>query len=93
MLYRIIWNISEWSGIGLGRFAPYVFGKMIGSVANPTKGDKQMSKFDLTEILCQYAETCGLDPSESDDLYFKLQELANEVTDTIDLIASEGLES
>lgn len=52
-----------------------------------------MSKFDLTEILCQYAETCGLDPSESDDLYFKLQELANEVTDTIDLIASEGLES
>ena len=26
----IIWNLSEWSGIGLGRFAPLVFGLMIG---------------------------------------------------------------
>ena len=26
-----LWNLSEWSGIGLGRFAPFVFGLMIGS--------------------------------------------------------------
>ena len=31
MIYKWIWNLSEWSGIGLGRFAPFVFGKMIGS--------------------------------------------------------------
>jgi hypothetical protein len=30
-IYKRIWNLSEWSGIGLGRFAPYVFGKMIGA--------------------------------------------------------------
>ena len=29
-IYKQIWNFSEWSGIGLGRFAPYVFGRMIG---------------------------------------------------------------
>ena len=27
----ILWNLSEWSGIGLGRFAPAVLGYMIGS--------------------------------------------------------------
>jgi len=26
-----LWNFSEWSGISLGRFAPHVFGAMIGS--------------------------------------------------------------
>jgi len=26
-----IWNTSEYTGIGLGRFAPIVFGWMIGS--------------------------------------------------------------
>ena len=26
----IVWAFSEWSGIGLGRFAPYVFHKKIG---------------------------------------------------------------
>ena len=30
-IYLQIWNLSEWSGIGLGKYAPYVFGKMIGS--------------------------------------------------------------
>ncbi|WP_319925537.1 hypothetical protein [Xenorhabdus littoralis] len=25
-----VWNFSEWSGIGLGRFAPWVFHQMIG---------------------------------------------------------------
>jgi hypothetical protein len=29
-MYQVIWNLSEWSGIGLGRFAPYVFHQMIG---------------------------------------------------------------
>ena len=27
----IIWELSEWTGIGLGRFAPHIFGGMIGS--------------------------------------------------------------
>lgn len=26
----LAWNLSEYTGIGLGRFAPFVFGKMIG---------------------------------------------------------------
>ena len=30
-IYKQIWNLSEWSGIGLGKYAPMVFGKMIGS--------------------------------------------------------------
>lgn len=25
----IIWNLSEWSGVGLGRFAPHIFACMI----------------------------------------------------------------
>ena len=29
-LYKIIWDTSEFTGIRLGRFAPFVFGKMIG---------------------------------------------------------------
>lgn len=28
--YTLLWNLSEWSGIGLGKYAPYVFSKMIG---------------------------------------------------------------
>lgn len=28
---RQIWNLSEYSGIGLGRIAPYIFGLMIGA--------------------------------------------------------------
>lgn len=28
-IFKQIWNISEFTGIGLGKFAPYVFGKMI----------------------------------------------------------------
>ena len=30
IFYRAVWDISEFTGIGLGRFAPYVFGMMIG---------------------------------------------------------------
>ncbi len=29
-LWAAVWNFSEWSGVGLRRFAPFVFGKMIG---------------------------------------------------------------
>lgn len=25
-----VWALSEWSGVGLGRFAPWVFHQMIG---------------------------------------------------------------
>ena len=28
-LASCIWNLSEWSNIGLGRFAPVVFGAMM----------------------------------------------------------------
>jgi len=27
--WRTIWELSEFTGIGLGRFAPFVLGKMI----------------------------------------------------------------
>lgn len=36
-IYPIIWNLSEYTGIGLGRFEPYVFRQMIG-------GDKPFHK-------------------------------------------------
>jgi|GEM_PF-4150969 len=29
--YRFIWNVSDFLHIPLGRFAPFVFGKMIGA--------------------------------------------------------------
>jgi hypothetical protein len=29
--WTFVWELSENSGIGLGRFAPFVFGKMIGA--------------------------------------------------------------
>lgn len=29
-LFTAVWNLSEFLHIGLGRFAPFVFGKMIG---------------------------------------------------------------
>lgn len=35
MIWRLIWNFSEWSGISLGRFGPFVFERMIGA-----KGEK-----------------------------------------------------
>jgi len=27
--WTMLWNLSEFTGIGLGRIAPFVFGKMI----------------------------------------------------------------
>lgn len=33
--WKQVWDMSEFTGIGLGRFAPYVFSKMIGK-----KGEK-----------------------------------------------------
>ena len=31
IIATIIWKLSEFSGIGLGRFAPFIFEIMIGS--------------------------------------------------------------
>ncbi len=41
-LASIIWNASEWSGIGLGRLAPYVFHIMIGA-KKMKKQDKELN--------------------------------------------------
>lgn len=30
-IWRVIWEISERSGIGLVRYGPFVFGRMIGA--------------------------------------------------------------
>lgn len=30
-IWQLVWDISEWSGVGLGRFAPWVFQQMIGA--------------------------------------------------------------
>jgi hypothetical protein len=30
LMFSLIWNLSEWSGYGLGKIAPYVFERMIG---------------------------------------------------------------
>jgi len=40
-LYTWIWNFSEWSGIGLGRFAPFVFERMIGSKGTKIESMKE----------------------------------------------------
>ena len=40
-IYQIIWNVSELTGIGLGRLAPRVFEKMIG-----IKGKKANNTYD-----------------------------------------------
>ena len=39
--WGLLWDISEFTGIGLGRFAPYVFGKMIGSKPVERVDDKE----------------------------------------------------
>jgi len=36
-VYKIIWNLSEWSGIPLGKYAPYVFHQMIGGTGKAKK--------------------------------------------------------
>lgn len=41
---KIIWDLAEYTGIGLGRFAPYVFGMMIG--AKPVKVKDEVGKDD-----------------------------------------------
>jgi hypothetical protein len=30
VVFKVIWNLSEFTGVSLGNNAPYVFGKMIG---------------------------------------------------------------
>ena len=37
LVCRILWDISEFTGIGLGRFAPYVFEGMLGLESNKKK--------------------------------------------------------
>lgn len=32
-VWSLLWNASEFFGVGLGRFAPYVLGKMIGATS------------------------------------------------------------
>jgi hypothetical protein len=49
----IIWNLSESSGIGLGRFAPYVFGVMVGS--KPERGSVDMKPVNMI-----WAEESGI---------------------------------
>ena len=34
--WKQVWDVSEFTGIGLGRLAPFVFAKMLG-----IKGDKK----------------------------------------------------
>ena len=36
-LFTFIWNLSEFTGIGLGRFAPYVFERMLGITRKENK--------------------------------------------------------
>jgi hypothetical protein len=43
----------------------------------------------LTEFLCMYAETHGLDPTNDGDLYDELEQIADDVTEKIDDIAGK----
>lgn len=37
LLWGMVWALSEFTGIGLGRFAPWVFHQMIGSDVSVSK--------------------------------------------------------
>ncbi len=37
--WRFVWDVSEFAGIGLGRFAPFVFGRMIGRKGARVEGE------------------------------------------------------
>ena len=39
-IWSMVWYASEYTGIGLGRFAPWVFHQMIGCDHKSTKVDK-----------------------------------------------------
>jgi len=41
-LWSVVWNLAEYTGTGLGRFAPWVFGQMMGCKAEKKdkKGDE-----------------------------------------------------
>ena len=43
-----VWNLSEFTGIGLGRFAPFVLGQAIG--AKPKRVDKERSITDEEKV-------------------------------------------
>ena len=69
-----LWNLSEWSGFGLGRFAPFVFGLMIGSKPVRKKAmtrrrtrDERISKTqakEWRECMIQAATLLGRPPVE-----------------------------
>lgn len=41
IIARMVWDLAEYFNISLGRFAPYVFGAMIGRMPHRVKdGDK-----------------------------------------------------
>ena len=63
-VYSLIWNLSEITGIGLGRFAPHVFSMMIGRpqfwFLQPTgHPDKWKLIIDRTEVASIYIDRCG----------------------------------
>lgn len=49
VIFGIIWNLSEFTGIGLGRFAPYVFGKLIGHRPHEVEGEEESGDESDTE--------------------------------------------
>jgi hypothetical protein len=81
-LAKQLWNFSEWSGIGLGRFAPYVFGLMIGRKGKRVQMECQDCKgegfyrvvteptaqgFRIEKVYCAHCGGTGLREDESDD--------------------------
>jgi hypothetical protein len=41
---RIIWEVTEFTGIGLGKFAPWVFGGMIGRLPHKIECPKDQNR-------------------------------------------------
>lgn len=42
-IYKFIWDISEFTGIGLGKFAPYVFHQILGGDMEAEKVGNRLS--------------------------------------------------
>ncbi len=57
--YTCVWRLSEWSGVGLGCFAPFVFERMIG-----IKGERQ--------TVTDFALRCSIAEQENEELRRKL---------------------
>ncbi len=39
-IWKVIWDLSEFTGLGLGRLAPFVFSKMLGIKGHKINGGK-----------------------------------------------------